>query len=67
MLFSYRHPDLVVKDSERPKLSEQEAVAIVERRRAVREIPTPAAVEQSDDDAWALWDSVTGSGELKPE
>jgi hypothetical protein len=67
MLFSYRHPDFTAKDSERPKLSAQEAAALVERRRAVREIPTPAAVEHSDDEAWLLWDSVTGAGEVATE
>jgi hypothetical protein len=67
MLFSYRHPDLVAKEAARPKLSAHEAVALVERRSFVREIPTPAAEEQSDDDAWALWDSVTGAGELTSE
>jgi len=64
MLFSYRHPDLPARDAERPKLSAQETTALVERRRAVREIPTPAAVEHSDDEAWLLWDSVTGGGDL---
>ncbi len=64
MLFSYRHPDLTAKDSEHPKLSAQEAAALVERRRAVREIPTPAAVEHCDDEAWLLWDRVTGGGDL---
>ena len=66
MLFSYRLPDAANKESERPKLSAHEAAALVERRRVVREIPTPAAVEYSDDDAWLLWDSVTG-GELTSE
>jgi hypothetical protein len=54
-------------EAARPKLSAHEAVALVERRSFVREIPTPAAEEQSDDDAWALWDSVTGAGELTSE
>jgi hypothetical protein len=67
MLFSYRHPDLVAKEAARSKLSEQEAAALVERRSVPREIPAPAAEEQSDDDVWALWDSVTGSGELTSE
>ena len=67
MVFSYRHPDLAAKEAARPKLSAQEAVALVERRQFVREIPTPAAVEHSDDEAWLLWDSVTGGGELTSE
>ena len=64
MLFSYRHPDLIAKEKERAKLSAQEAAGLVERRSTVRDIPIPAAEEQSDDDVWALWDSVTGAGEL---
>ena len=67
MLFSYRHPDLVEKEKALAKLSAQEAAALVERRSVPREIPAPAVEEQSDDDVWALWDSVTGAGELTAE
>ncbi len=67
MLFSYRHPDLADKEAARTKLSAQEAAALLERRRVVREIPTPAAAEHSDDEVWALWDSVTGGGEITAE
>jgi hypothetical protein len=64
MLFSYRHPDLAEKDKERLKLSAHEPAALVERSQIVREIPIPAAEEQSNDDAWAQWDRATGGGEL---
>jgi hypothetical protein len=42
MSFSYRHPDLADKAKVRPNLSAQEAAALLERRRVVREIPTAA-------------------------
>jgi hypothetical protein len=67
MLYSYRHPDLVSKDLARSKLTVHECAVLVERRRVVREIPTSAAVEQNGDEVWALWDSVTGAGELTSE
>jgi hypothetical protein len=56
MKFSYRHPDLVARDSEAAKLSEQEAAALVERRQFVRSIPIPAALESTDEEMWFLWD-----------
>jgi hypothetical protein len=56
MKFSYRHPDLVAKESATKKLSEQEAAALVERRQFVRSIPTPAAIESTDEEMWFLWD-----------
>ena len=56
MKFSYRHPDLVAKESDAPKLSEQEADALVERRQFVRSIPLPAAIEGTDEEMWRLWD-----------
>jgi len=59
MKFSYRHPDLADKEATRPTLSEQEAATLLERRRVVREIPAPAAVERSDEESWALWVSIT--------
>ena len=56
MKFSYRHPDLVAKEADAPQLSEQEAVALVERRQFVRSIPLPAAIESTDEEMWRLWD-----------
>ena len=61
MLYSYRHPDQVAKDLEKQRLLETDAAVLVERRRFVRSIPTPAATESTEEEAWSLWDKATGS------
>jgi hypothetical protein len=58
MLYSYRYPDLAARANEKPdvsKLSEQEAVRLVERRKWVRSLPVPAVTEFSDSEALELW------------
>jgi len=59
MKYSYRHPDLAAKQPEAPQLSESETVVLVERRRFVRPIPVPAAIESDEADVWSLWDQAT--------
>jgi hypothetical protein len=58
MLYSYRHPDLAAKDSQALQLTEQEVAGLVERRKFVRSISIPAAIESTDDEMWALWDKA---------
>jgi hypothetical protein len=67
MLYSYRHPDLVERESKTPKLSEHEVASLVERRRFVRSIPIPAAIESTDAEVWSLWDKAAGSEQTAEE
>jgi len=66
MLYSYRHPDQLAKDLEKQRLLEQDPAVLVERRSMVRDIPAPAAIESTEEDAWSLWDQAT-STELTAE
>jgi hypothetical protein len=59
MLYSYRHPDLAAKSPESSELTEHGVAGIVERRKFIRSIPVPAAIESTDDEMWALWDRAS--------
>ena len=58
MMYSYRPPFKAVRATAHPKnfeLPDLEATDLVERRRFVRSIPAPEAIESNDAAAWELW------------